>query len=294
MVSWLWVVAYRFVASLTRAVFSSQALLPICRALVNTSLAPAARSRASRIRMSDRPMSSRTAIALRPSDSMLPRPWINWMMAPAASSSKAAANSAADIPATSANCSSPSPPCWTASDILEIRVENAEPPASASMPTEDRAPEKDMISASVMPTCAPAPAMRILMSTISFSVVARLLPRSTMVAPSRSKSSWDIPVMFARRERLVAASSAVMLVDVPSMAMISVKSSRDSLWMPSWPADSAMAASSSVVAGISVDISLMASDMADSSSSVRSVVLATPVIADSKSIDAWAQSAKYS
>ena len=55
-----------------------------------------------------------------------------------------------------------------------------------------------------------------------------------------------------------------------------------------------MAASSSVVAGISVDISLMASDMADSSSSVRSVVLATPVIADSKSIDAWAQSAKYS
>ena len=266
MVSWLWVVAYRFVASLTRAVFSSQALLPICRALVNTSLAPAARSRASRIRMSDRPMSSRTAIALRPSDSMLPRPWINWMMAPAASSSKAAANS----------------------------EENAEPPASASMPTEDRAPEKDMISASVMPTCAPAPAMRILMSTISFSVVARLLPRSTMVAPSRSKSSWDIPVMFARRERLVAASSAVMLVDVPSMAMISVKSSRDSLWMPSWPADSAMAASSSVVAGISVDISLMASDMADSSSSVRSVVLATPVIADSKSIDAWAQSAKYS
>ena len=100
--------------------------------------------------------------------------------------------------------------------------------------------------------------------------------------------------MLAKRAREVAASSAVMLVAVPSMVMISVKSSRASFWMPSCPAASVTAAISSVVAGISVDSALMESDIAASSSSVRSVVLATPVMALSKSIDACAQLAKYS
>lgn len=98
----------------------------------------------------------------------------------------------------------------------------------------------------------------------------------------------------AKRARAVAASSAVMLVAVPSMVMISVKSSSASFWMPSCPAASATAAISSVVAGISVYSALMESDIAASSSSVRSVVLATPVMALSKSIDACAQLAKYS
>ena len=62
--------------------------------------------------------------------------------------------------------------------------------------------------------------------------------------------------------------------------------------MPSWPAASATAAISVVDAGISVDMALIASDISASSSSVRSVVFATPVIADSKSIDACAHSSK--
>ena len=64
--------------------------------------------------------------------------------------------------------------------------------------------------------------------------------------------------------------------------------------MPSWPAASATAAISVVDAGISVDMALIASDISASSSSVRSVVLATPVMADSKSIDACTHSSKPS
>ena len=64
--------------------------------------------------------------------------------------------------------------------------------------------------------------------------------------------------------------------------------------MPSWPAASATAAISVVDAGISVDMALIASDISASSPSVRSVVLATPVMADSKSIDACTHSSKPS
>ena len=100
--------------------------------------------------------------------------------------------------------------------------------------------------------------------------------------------------MLANRARAVAASSALMLVDTPSMAIVSVKSTRASFWMPSWPAASMIPASSSAVVGMVVDMSAMASDMAANSSSVKSVVFATPVMADSKLMEALDASTKYS
>ena len=64
--------------------------------------------------------------------------------------------------------------------------------------------------------------------------------------------------------------------------------------MPSCPAASATAAISSVDAGISVDISRMESVIRANSASDKSVVFATPVIADSKSIDACVHSSNRS
>ena len=107
--------------------------------------------------------------------------------APAASFSNASLNSLLLIPDTSAKLFKESPPFVAARFILESKVENAVPPASASIPTLDNAPEKDMICASVILTCEPAPAIRIDMSTISDSVVARLFPSATTVEPSLSK-----------------------------------------------------------------------------------------------------------
>ena len=52
-----------------------------------------------------------------------------------------------------------------------------------TMPTEDSAAAKPSTCASVRPTCLPAPAMRCAISMMGFSVVAKLLPRSTSVEP---------------------------------------------------------------------------------------------------------------
>ena len=182
-------VLYRSSASCVSAVFSLQAFVPIDNALVNTSLAPDALSNASRIRISDSPISSKVLIADPPFLFMLSSPLIKLMIALAASSSNAFLNSSALIPATEANCSNCSPPFCVARFIFEIKLEKAVPPASASIPTEDSAPENDMIWASVKPTWCPAPAILIAMSTISDSVVARLFPSATMVDPSLSKLS---------------------------------------------------------------------------------------------------------
>ncbi|MPN54096.1 hypothetical protein SDC9_201765 [bioreactor metagenome] len=78
-----------------------------------------------------------------------------------------------------------------------MTLEKALPPASASMPTELKAAEKDIISDSVIPTCVPAPANLMAIDTISASVVAILLPSATIVEPNLSKSFWDIRVILA-------------------------------------------------------------------------------------------------
>ena len=138
-------VLYRSSASCVSAVFSLQALVPIDSALLNTSLAPDALNSASRIRISDSPISSSVLIADPPFLFILSSPLIKLMIALAASSSNAFLNSSALIPATSANCSSSSPPLCVARLIFEISLENAVPPASASIPTDDKAPENAMI-----------------------------------------------------------------------------------------------------------------------------------------------------
>ena len=56
------------------------------------------------------------------------------------------------------------------------------------MPTEERAPAKLIICASVSPICEPAPASLKPIATISDSVVARLFPKATIVDPNLSKS----------------------------------------------------------------------------------------------------------
>ena len=175
---------YRWLASLVSATFSSQAAVPSSSASVKVSEAPAALRSMSRIRISVIPISSRTAMALFPLASLSDSPLIKLAMAPAASVWNACLNSEALIPATFANCWRDSLPVSTASCMLESRVLNAEPPASASMPTELKAAEKDMICASVMPTWDPAPAIRSPIAVISLSVVAKLFPSATMVEPS--------------------------------------------------------------------------------------------------------------
>ena len=89
--------------------------------------------------------------------------------------------------------------------------------------------------------------------------------------------------------RAVAASSALMLVDSPRSSSAREKDSTAPVAMPSCPAASATAAISVVVAGISVDIRLMPSEMAASCSGVPSTVLYTPVRALSNSMEASTQ-----
>ena len=98
--------------------------------------------------------------------------------------------------------------------------------------------------------------------------------------------------MLANLARAVAASSAVRLVASPMLIMVWVKLVMSPVAMPSWPAASATAAISVVVAGISVDISIISSEMATSCSSVPSTVLYTPVMALSYSMAASVASLK--
>ena len=172
-------------ASLVRAVFCCQAVFAVFTAPVIWS---AARPRALSIllcRMPVRPRSSSTRTVLSPCSSSLPSPPIKEVRALMASFFHAEENSSEDIPAIRANSARSSPPFATAfSMALSVWV-MAVPPASASMPTEDIAAARAMISGSVSPASLPADARRVPIATISDSVVAKLLPRSTMTEPSR-------------------------------------------------------------------------------------------------------------
>ena len=86
------------------------------------------------------------------------------------------------------------------------------PPASASMPMDDSAVARPSTSDSVSPMDFPAPAMRMAMWLMSASVVAKLLPSSTMVEPKLRVWSCDVPMMLANCANSVAASSVLMLV----------------------------------------------------------------------------------
>ena len=94
-----------------------------------------------------------------------------------------AANSCEDIPAILAKVCKPSPPFATAASIVEMVVEKAVPPASASTPREDMAPAHPRISAWLILVCVPAAAMRCPMEETCDSVVARLFPKATIDEP---------------------------------------------------------------------------------------------------------------
>ena len=125
-------------------------------------------------------------------------------------------------------------------------MEKAVPPASASMPTEEIAAEMPMISGALMPACVAVAAIRCDISAILLSVVAKLLPSATITAPIFPYLLVSSRVTLAYCASIVAASSAVMFVALPSSSTVSVKLAMSVTRMPSCPAISAMAAISVV------------------------------------------------
>lgn len=107
-----------------------------------------------------------------PSSSIWAMPFVNAMNAAVGSAFHRFLNSSAVMPETVAKSVRDCPPVSAASSILISALENALPPIWASMPTEDSAVATPMTCASVMPTCLPAPAMRIAISMMGASVVA--------------------------------------------------------------------------------------------------------------------------
>ena len=92
---------------------------------------------------------------------------------------------------------------------------------------------------------------------------------------------------MANLANAVAASSAVKFVASPISIIVRVNPIIFSLEIPNCPAASATAAISVVDAGTSLAMFLMAVPIASSSLPLRFVVLATPVKALSKSLDAF-------
>ena len=118
------------------------------------------------------PNSSKTKTAFSPFSSKLPKPLINACSASIGRFPHISAKLVADIPATLANFSKSLPPRATAVSIALNVCVIAVPPASASIPTEDMAAANASVSASVkLAILAPA-ASRLVIETISASVVA--------------------------------------------------------------------------------------------------------------------------
>ena len=182
------------------------------------------------------PSSSRTRVADSPFSSNCPRPLIKACTASIGCDSQALAKSAADILATAAICSKlsvdPAEKPATA-DSMAVKVcVIAVPPASASIPTELMAVERAKISVDVIPASVPADASLVDIATMEASSVAKLLPRSTIAAPSLSTFPVDSPVIFKNLARDVAASSAERFVVSPSSTMTFVNSNRFSFAIP--------------------------------------------------------------
>ena len=236
LVSLLAVVWRRISDSVISAAFSSHAPLARVSASLIRSVAFALRSSVSLNRSSVMPISFSVAIAPMPSSFMPPRPTINAWNASAGLLSHIWANCSLVMPATRAKSSSALDPVETAISILRSAFENALPPASASRPRELSAAENPRICGSVSPTCLPAAPMRTAISMMSASVVAKLLPRSTSVAPMFENRLCAMPVMLANFAIAEAASAPARLVLMPSRTMVSVKLSSASFSMPICPA----------------------------------------------------------
>src|SRR5690625_1154003 len=144
-----------------------------------------------------------------------------------------------------------------------------------------------MTSASVRPTWLPAPAIRRPISTISDSVAAKLLPRSTTADPSRSTLSVPVPMISVNRANAVAAWSAVRSVVLPRSSITREKSATSSTATPRRPAASAVAAISVCVAGRVRAISRRSSSSRTICSCVPSLTFCTSAHDDSQSIAAF-------
>ena len=214
------------------------------------------------------------------------KPFKNPRNAAAGSLSHRALNCCPVIPATLPKSSSASPPVAEATSILIKALEKAEPPIWASMPTEDSAAAKPSTCASVRPTCLPAPAMRCAISMMGFSVVAKLLPRSTTVELMLDNCLSLVPMMLANCAMVVAASSALRSSqELPRSIMTRVKSERCSVATPSCPPAAMTSLISSVPAATSVDIRFDVSASWSNCVSVASTVFRTEVKDDSKSME---------
>ena len=137
-------------------------------------------------RTPDMPNSSSTLMAFSPLSPSCATPSINAVSAVMGSPFHAAANSCAVIPATCAIFSRSAPPLATNVLIVLSVCVMAVPPASACIPTDDIAADNASICGSDNPASRPADAMRVDISVICDSVVAKLLPSATIVEPSRS------------------------------------------------------------------------------------------------------------
>ena len=213
-------------------------------------------------------------------------PCTNCMNVPAASWLNAVLNCSAVMPAMVAYFLRSSEPVSTATFMLTMAFEKAVPPAPASRPSDDSPPAMPKISACVMPTCDPAAPIACAKATIFDSVVARLLPSSTVTDPSRSMFCCGMLVMLANWAKLDAAASAVRSVVSARSAIVRVNETTFSVAMPSWPAFAAMSASSEKSVGTSMSRS--ASLIFFSSCSVPFTVFRTPAKLDSQSIAALA------
>ena len=175
------------------------------------------------------------------------------------------------------------PLCSTAFCIFTIAFDIAEPPISASIPTELNAVASPKICPSDIPIWWPAPASLIAIFTISASVVAKLFPKSTIDEPNLSKSFCDICVIFANLASCDAASSAVKFVEFPKSIIAFEKLNILSVCIPNCPAASATAEISVVLDGISSAISFIPCFKFAICCFVPSTVFSTPVKAVSNS-----------
>ncbi|CCY18311.1 unknown [Eubacterium sp. CAG:786] len=180
------VVAYLFSASSASAVLSSHAFVARSAASVRISLEEASESTALDILTSLMSMSLRIATALLPLRSVSLSPFVKAESALSASLLNSSLNASCERFATLAKSSSPAPVSTASCKDLSI-LDIAEPPASASIPSDESAVAAAIIWGSERPVSSPVEASRKPMLTISASVVAKLLPRSTTVDPSRSK-----------------------------------------------------------------------------------------------------------
>ena len=252
------VVSYRLLASFVRAVFSFQALFERATAALILSDDKARDLSMFPCLIPVMPNFIKIASIFAPCSRAVLRPLIKACKASAGFSFQAFWNSSDVVPATLAIKARSSAESLVVNETalpIAVRVcVIAVPPASASIPTELIAVARPRISGAVRPANLPPAAKRLVISTMSRSVVAKLLPKSTTDDPNRLYSSDVKPRIFAILAIAVAASSALKFVDSPMSIIVREKVRISSALMPNWPATSATFAISTALAGNSLAI----------------------------------------